>query len=99
MFNHFAVTATDYVKLSHDGPTVLGANITFRADLYTEQSGWFADKKYKYSWFDSLKNTYTVRKIMMYHWKIIMYHLSYIFDIVTKLLFETLSFQINLSYL
>lgn len=64
MFNHFAVTATDYVKLSHDGPTVLGANITFRADFYTEQNEWFAKKQYKYVWSDSLRNTYTVRKLL-----------------------------------
>ncbi|XP_070160443.1 uncharacterized protein [Polyergus mexicanus] len=55
------VTATDYVKLSHDGPTILGATITFRADLYT------GDNKrphgtYKYKWMDNtlMKHEYEV---------------------------------------
>lgn len=63
MFNHFAVTARDYVKLSHDGPTVLGGNITFRADLYPEKDRWFATKSYSYYWSDSLRNTDKVRKL------------------------------------
>jgi len=51
-FYHFAVIAKDRVKLSHDGPVVLGGTITFRADLYTED-GRRPDGTFKYTWKDN----------------------------------------------
>lgn len=47
----FAVTA-DYVKLSHDGPVVLGGTITFRADLY-ESQGIPPKGIFQYTWQDN----------------------------------------------
>ncbi|CAL1687058.1 unnamed protein product [Lasius platythorax] len=46
------VTAKDYVQLSHDGPAILGATITFRADLYTEDNV-RPRGTYKYKWTDN----------------------------------------------
>ncbi|XP_050464993.1 uncharacterized protein LOC126858579 [Cataglyphis hispanica] len=46
------VTAADYVKLSHDGPTILGATITFRADLYKKDNV-RPHGRYKYKWMDN----------------------------------------------
>ncbi|XP_011865339.1 PREDICTED: uncharacterized protein LOC105560657 [Vollenhovia emeryi] len=45
------VTARDYVKLSHDGPVVLGGTITFRADLYRED-GSRPRGTFRYKWTD-----------------------------------------------
>lgn len=53
------VVAKDYVKLSHNGPVILGGTITFRADLYTED-GRRPDGTFRYSWKDNtlMKNTH-----------------------------------------
>ncbi|KAL0130602.1 hypothetical protein PUN28_002323 [Cardiocondyla obscurior] len=45
------VFAKDYIKLSHDGPVVLGGTITFRADLYDE-NGERPKGTFKYEWSD-----------------------------------------------
>ncbi|XP_071560811.1 uncharacterized protein [Temnothorax nylanderi] len=47
----FQVTAKDYIKLSHDGPVVLGGTITFRADLYRED-GQRPRGTFRYKWAD-----------------------------------------------
>lgn len=62
----FAVTA-DYVKLSHDGPVVLGGTITFRADLYDgdeRPQGFF-----RYTWRDNslMKHEYQVGIMIIYY--------------------------------
>lgn len=64
VFDYFAVTATDYIKLSHDGPTILGATITFRADLYTGDN-MRPHGTYKYKWMDNslMKHEYEVEKL------------------------------------
>lgn len=57
----FSVTAKDYVKLSHDGPVVLGGTITFRADLYTDD-GKRPRGTFRYKWTDNslMKHKYQV---------------------------------------
>ncbi|XP_011172773.2 uncharacterized protein LOC105205181 [Solenopsis invicta] len=53
------VTARDYIKLSHDGPVVLGGTITFRADLYSED-GQRSKGTFRYKWSDNslMRHTY-----------------------------------------
>lgn len=57
------VTAKDYIKLSHDGPTILGGTITFRADLYTEDNKQ-PHGSYRYTWFDNtpMKHRYEIAR-------------------------------------
>lgn len=56
----FSVTAKDYIKLSHDGPVVLGGTITFRADLYRD--GERPRGTFRYKWSDNslMKHEYQV---------------------------------------
>ncbi|XP_014472594.1 PREDICTED: uncharacterized protein LOC106743348 [Dinoponera quadriceps] len=52
----FLQVTADYVKLSHDGPVVLGGTITFRADLYGDD-GERPRGIFNYKWQDnSLEN-------------------------------------------
>lgn len=74
----FSVIAKDYVKLSHDGPVVLGGTITFRADLYTDD-GKRPRGTFRYKWTD---NSLTKHK-----YQVIINALLVIY-LVTKLLFE-----------
>ncbi|XP_032669375.1 uncharacterized protein LOC116843236 isoform X2 [Odontomachus brunneus] len=48
----FLQVTADYVKLSHDGPVVLGGTITFRADLYGDD-GQRPPGTFKYKWRDN----------------------------------------------
>jgi len=66
VLKHYLVTAKDYVKLSHDGPVVLGGTITFKADLYRD--GERPRGTFRYKWNDNslTKNEYQVIITMFY---------------------------------
>lgn len=47
---HFVIGT--YVKLTHDGPTVQGGSITFKAEVFPSDD-WIAIESYTYRWNDN----------------------------------------------
>ena len=87
IYFYVSVFANDYyVKLSHDGPVVLGGSITFRADVFG-RDGSRPKLKFIYKWSDNAFNKHQY-EVNIYFSKINSVSLCHNCDFHLKNIFE-----------